>query len=109
MLSKIRHQIVREIMTTVIDGEGRIRMLMHSAVAASLALEINTGLKGRPIFFRTVSYTPMNAAREICGSTKRTKRAVLCDYVAWLTAVAPERFGCEWSPNPSVRKAMGEK
>jgi len=93
-------------MTTVIDGETRMRLLMHSALAASLALEINTGLKGQPVFFRTRRFTPMNACKEVCGSVKRNKRAVLREYVAWLESIAPERFGIKWSPNPSVRKAM---
>lgn len=93
----------------VLDSDKALRLFMHSSLAASLALEINTGLKSKRVFFRTVSYTPMDACKEVCGSVKRTKREVLREYVAWLESIAPERFGMEWSPNPSVRKAMGEK
>lgn len=86
--------------------EVAIPYLMLGMVARKLATEINTGLKSSPIRVRDELLTPMNAARAICDTSKRTKKGVLRDYVAWWMPIFKEAFGQEWDMGPSVRKAM---
>jgi hypothetical protein len=81
---------------TMITGE-HITMFMDLRIAAALALEINTGLKvGR-------GGSVMQHAAKKCGSSKRTKKGVLADYVAWMKATYPQ-----YEASPSVVKAMGK-
>lgn len=80
-----------------ITGE-HIATYRHVAIATMLALEINTGMKA------TRLGSPMMTAKGLCGSVKRTKRAVLGDYVKWLQATYPQ-----YSPAPSVVKALDGK
>lgn len=77
-------------------ASGMVQIHTVLSVASMLAMEINNG--GR--YTRKVS--PMLQAKELCGTSKRTKRGVLVDYVAWLTKVMPEG----WEPNPRVKLAM---
>lgn len=73
-------------------------------VASGLALEINSGLQ------ISARGSVMKLAAEMCGSTARTKVAVLRDYTAWLEKDFKENYPGKpaYVPNPSVRKAMGE-
>lgn len=86
--------------------ETQIPYLMLGMVARKLATEINTGLSGRRITVGDQYLTPMDAARAICGTSKRTKRGVLCDYVAWWTPIFREAFGRDWDMGESVKRAM---
>lgn len=86
--------------------EVAIPYLMLGMVARKLATEINTGLTSKRIRVGDQYLTPMDAARAICGTNKRTKRGVLCDYVAWWMPVFNEAFGQEWDMGESVKRAM---
>lgn len=82
-------------MATVITGDA-IFALRRLQIAHALALEVNTGLR----FSR--GSVMLLAARE-CGSTKRTKCAVLIDYVLWLMV----EHGQELLAVDSLRRALG--
>lgn len=90
---------------SVIEGPA-IQYLMLGMVARKLATEINTGLKSNRVVVGDQSLTPMDAARAICGTPKRTKRGVLCDYIAWWMPVFKEAFGKDWDMGESVKRAM---
>lgn len=84
-----------------ITGE-HIQAFQLTRVAYALAIEVNTGLKvGR-------GGSLMTLAASYCGSSKRTKRGVLKDYVAFLTASLPQTARGPWQPSPSIRKALGQ-
>ncbi len=68
------------------------------SLAHGLALEINTGMK------MSRGGSPMLAAKAQCGSHKNTKKGVLRDYVAWLSASTSPA----WEPSPSIVKAMAK-
>lgn len=74
--------------------EVQFRMLMD--VSRMLGFEIVTGMKSR--------ISPMNQAKDICGSPKRTKKGVLADYVDWLDKRYPGL-----KHYPSVLKALGRQ
>lgn len=78
-----------------ITGE-HIPLFRCMAVASALALEVNTGMK------MSSKGSTMSVAKSLCGSAKRTKRAVLKDYVKWMRATYPD-----YRPAPSVVKAIG--
>lgn len=80
---------------TTITG-AHIGLYRHLALASALGLEITTGMK-------MSRGSSMLAAKAVCGSLKRTKKGVLKDYVAWLSATYPQ-----YRPAPSVLKALGE-
>lgn len=80
---------------TIITGE-HISMFAHMSMASRLGLEITTGMKWS-------GGSSMLAAGRICGSRKRTKRGVLADYVAWMSATYPG-----YKPAPSIVKALGK-
>jgi hypothetical protein len=66
-------------------------------VAHGLALEINTGM-------RLSSHgSVMNVARSMCGTSKRTKKGVLRDFIAWIQSQRPD-----FEPGPNVVKAMAK-
>lgn len=79
----------------MITGAENIKFFRYLQVASALALEINTGMK----FSNRGSV--MLIARDACGSSKRTKRGVLKDYVGWLRTVRPG-----YEPSASVAKAI---
>jgi len=78
----------------VITGEDKIRAVMWIRLAHMLALEVNTGMSHS-------RGSAMKAANQLSGSTKRTKRGALKDYVAWL------RQQIDWEPSPGIVRAMG--
>lgn len=80
-------------MTTVLTGDA-ITIYQDLRVAHALSIEINTGLK-------MSRGSVMNLAKEYSGSSKRTKRGVLRDYVEWLKGVIPG-----WEIPPTIAKAM---
>jgi hypothetical protein len=75
-----------------------IMLFHHMRIASALGLEVNTGMK------MSSTGSTMKLAAGICGSTKRTKRAVLADYVAWMAATYPD-----YRPAPSIVKALGKQ
>jgi hypothetical protein len=81
---------------TMITGAD-IHLFNHMRIAAGLGLEINTGMK------LSARGSIMQVAAKVCGSSKRTKKGVLKDYVAWMSATYPA-----YRPNPSVLKALGK-
>lgn len=94
---------------TVVTGD-LITCVMYGLVARKLALEINTGLKsGHGIVVGDKYLTPMLAAREICGTDKRTKKGVLRDYVAWWSTAFREITGKEWEAGQSIEQAMSKR
>lgn len=80
----------------VIEGETNVRMYRVLQVMHGLALEINTGMK------LSSRGSVMTVARGMCGSSKRTKKGVLRDYVAWVQRELDPGF----TPRESVAKAM---
>lgn len=78
---------------TVITGE-HIHLFNHLRIASALGLEINTGMK-------MSRGSTMQVAAGVCGSKRRTKKGVLKDYVAWMSATYPN-----YTPAPSVVKAL---
>ena len=92
---------------TQVVTDSLVQYVMYGLVARKLALEINTGLKSRHmIMVGDTPMTPMNAARAICGTPKRTKRGVLCDYVAWWAPQFKTITGKEWDTGDSIKRAM---
>jgi hypothetical protein len=86
--------------TITITGE-HIQVFHLLRTAHALALEINTGMSmGRR--------STMTVAAMYCGSTKRTKKGVLRDYVAFLTEKLPHTAEGPWQPGPSITKALGK-
>jgi hypothetical protein len=81
---------------TMITGED-VTLFHHLRIASGLGLEINTGMK------LSSGGSIMQVAAKKCGSTKRTKKGVLADYVAWMQATYPT-----YSPAASVLKALGK-
>lgn len=80
---------------TLLTGAG-IDAFQVMRVAHALAIEINTGLK-------MSNGSVMLLAKEYCGSSKRTKRGVLIDYIAWLKEVLPD-----YEPSASINQAMAK-
>ncbi len=73
----------------------QIVVARYLSLAHGLALEINTGMS-------MSRGSVMLTCRELCGTSKRTKRGVLADYVAWLKRdVWPA-----WEPSASIAKAL---
>jgi hypothetical protein len=77
-----------------------VQWRMLTDIARSLALEVNTPDMRA---FRKGIMTPMDQAKDVCGTAKRTKRGVLKDYVKWYQAQYP---GCELMP--SVKLALSK-
>jgi len=71
---------------------GGVKFFQYTRVAHALALDIK-GIK----FGGSV----MNLAKSYCGSSKRTKRGVLIDYVAWLESQYPD-----WTSSDNIKAAM---
>lgn len=67
---------------TLITGP-EIHFFQHLRIVSGLGLEINTGMK------MSRSGSVMKLAAQLCGSTKRTKKAVLSDLVAWMKFTYP--------------------
>jgi hypothetical protein len=67
------------------------------ALGHGLALEINTGMK------LSSKGSVMLAAAAFCGSTKRTKRGVLKDYVAYMKKAIPT-----FEPSERIVKALAK-
>jgi hypothetical protein len=63
-----------------LTGPAQTNAFRLLSVRRGLKLEIETGMK------LSSKGSVMNVAREICGSSKRTKRAVFADYDAWMVA-----------------------
>lgn len=81
-----------------LTGAEQTRAFQYIRVAHALALEINTGLKvarGGSVMVLAAGY---------CGSTKRTKKGVLRDYLAWMPTVV-----ANYEPTPLMVKALGGK
>lgn len=80
---------------TMITGDSILTFRAH-AMLGRLCIATSTGLtfKGQ---------TPMNQAKAICGSPKRTKAGVLADYVVWMYEQGLE-IGAQWG---SVERAIG--
>ncbi len=74
------------------------KVFQYVRVAHALALEINIpGMKvarGGSLMLLAASY---------CGSSKRTKKGVLRDYIAWMKKQVPG-----WEPSESVAKAAAK-
>jgi len=81
---------------TLITGE-HILMFHHVRIASALGLEVSIGIKV------SSRGSTMKLAAQTCGSSKRTKKGVLGDYVEWLEATYP---GYERAP--SIVKALGK-
>lgn len=79
---------------TSITGD-EVNLFRYLQVMHGLALEINTGMK------LSSRGSVMQVGQRICGSTKRTKKGVLRDMVAY----AREQFPA-WEPSASVVKAL---
>lgn len=80
-----------------LTGAEQTRAFQYIRVAHALALEVNTGLKvGR-------GGSVMVLAAEYCGSTKRTKKGVLRDYLAWMPTVVPN-----YEPTASIARAVAK-
>ena len=86
---------------TTITGE-HIEVFQLLRVAHALAMEINTGMK------MSSAGSVMQLAASYCGSAKRTKKAVLRDYAAWLSEVLPHTPDGPWQPSPSIAKAIAK-
>lgn len=82
---------------TLITG-AHIHLFHHMRIASALGLEVTTGMK---ISSRAGSL--MKLAAQVCGSSKRTKKGVLADYVKWMSETYPG-----YRPAPSVVKALGK-
>jgi hypothetical protein len=85
----------------VVTGE-HIAVFQLLRVGHALALEINTGMKvagGRSV---------MQLAAGYCGSTKRTKKGVLRDYIAFLAENLPHTADGAYQPSPSIQRALGK-
>lgn len=82
-------------MTTVITA-GLVDVFQVLRVAHALSIEINTGLK-------MSRGSVMNLAKQYCGSSKRTKRGVLRDYVEWLKEVLPD-----YEPSDTIVEAIAK-
>lgn len=80
--------------TTFAGGHIEIARLL--TVASALALEVN--MPG----MRHSRGSMMNVAKAACGSSKRTKKGVLGDLVAFIQTVHPT-----YAPGPSVARALG--
>lgn len=83
-------------MATVLTGAA-IDVFQLIRVAHALSVEINTGLK-------MSRGSVMNLAKKYCGSSKRTKRGVLIDYVAYLNKVIPG-----WDVPMTIHEAMAKQ
>jgi len=81
---------------TMITGE-HVMLFHHMRIASGLGLEISTGMK------MSRQGSVMLVAAKTCGSTKRTKKGVLADYVAWMQSTYPD-----YKPAPSVLRALGK-
>lgn len=81
---------------TLITGE-HVHLFNHMRLASALGLEVNTGMKV------SSRGSAMQSAARVCGSTKRTKKGVLKDYVAWMQATYPD-----YNPAPSIVKALAK-
>ena len=74
-----------------------IQVFQLIRVAHGLALEVN--IPGMKV---SRGGSIMQLAASYCGSSKRTKKGVLRDYVAFLKANLPGG----WEPSASIAKAM---
>jgi hypothetical protein len=81
---------------TTITGDS-ITLYRHMAIASALGLEVNTGMK------MSHGRSTMQVAAGVCGSTKRTKKGVLADYVAWMKTTYPA-----YTPAPSIVRALAK-
>lgn len=81
----------------IIDTPQGIEMFRVLQVLHGLAMEINTGM--------SVSSrgSIMLLAREMCGTSKRTKKGVLRDYVKWVQSWHPT-----FEASDRVKKAMAK-
>jgi len=82
--------------TVVLTGAG-VHMFRYLQLIHGLALEINSGMK------LSSRGSVMNAAKEVCGSPKRTKRGVLADMVKFMRTQDPS-----YTPSDRVAKALAK-
>lgn len=80
-----------------IATESGIAMFRHLQLIHALALEINTGMR------MSSRGSVMMTAREVCGSSKRTKKGVLGDYVKFVISTVDPDF----QPAGTVKRALG--
>jgi hypothetical protein len=81
---------------TIITGDS-INKFVYHALLGKLCIAAGTGLNFK-------GATPMNQARAVCASPKRTKAGVIADYVVWMHQNGMP-LGAQWG---SVERVLGK-